>query len=88
MPVWRAGRAYILCNRRYILDNGRHARLVETSLSYGCHKSRRTFMNKLLRAFAMSLATLLMLGMASIPASAHHDDAQGSGVVYEGAGGR
>ena len=45
-------------------------------------------MNKLLRAFAMSLATLLMLGMVSVPASAHHDDAQGSSVVYDGAGGR
>jgi len=45
-------------------------------------------MNKLLRAFAMSLSTLLMLGMVSVPASAHHDDAQGRGVVYDGAGGR
>jgi hypothetical protein len=45
-------------------------------------------MNKLLRAFTVSLATFLMLGMASIPASAHHDDAQGSAVVYDGAGGR
>jgi hypothetical protein len=44
-------------------------------------------MNKLLRAFTVSLATLLMLGLVA-PASAHHDDARGSGVVYEGAGGR
>ena len=45
-------------------------------------------MNKLLKAFTVSLATLLFFGLGSITASAHHDDARGSGVVYEGAGGR
>ena len=45
-------------------------------------------MNKFLRTFTISLATLVLLGMGSISASAHHDDAKGSGVVYEGAGGR
>jgi hypothetical protein len=45
-------------------------------------------MNKLLRAFTIVFSTLVALSVVAVPASAHHDDAQGSGVVYEGAGGR
>ena len=45
-------------------------------------------MNNMLKAFAISFTTVVLLGLGSLPASAHHDDAQGSGVVYEGAGGR
>ena len=43
-------------------------------------------MTKTLKVFTMILATFVILGTGSV--SAHHDDAKGSGVVYEEAGGR
>lgn len=39
-------------------------------------------------AILLAVSAFLMLGALSSTASAHHDDAKGSGVVYEGAGGR
>ena len=45
-------------------------------------------MKTMLKVSALSLATIVFLGMGSVVASAHHDDAKGNGVVYEGAGGR
>jgi hypothetical protein len=45
-------------------------------------------MKTMLKVSILSLATIVFLGMGSVVSFAHHDDANGNGVVYEGAGGR
>lgn len=45
-------------------------------------------MKTIIRALTIVIAVVLLAAATFSPATAHHDDANGSGVVYEGAGGR
>ena len=45
-------------------------------------------MRTLIKALTIVTAAILLSVVTFTPASAHHDDAKGNGVVYEGAGGR
>ena len=45
-------------------------------------------MRTLIKGFTIVIAAILLSVVTFSSASAHHDDAKGSGVVYEGTGGR
>ena len=45
-------------------------------------------MRTVIKALTIVTAAILLTVATFTPVSAHHDDAKGSGVVYEGAGGR
>jgi hypothetical protein len=45
-------------------------------------------MRTIMKALTIVTAAVLLSAATFSPATAHHDDAKGSGVVYEGAGGR
>ena len=72
--------------KTYLLSNGPGVRVMRVWFHIKPKEIRRTLMTKTLKVFTMILATFVILGTGSV--SAHHDDAKGSGVVYEGAGGR
>lgn len=78
--------AYILCNKNLFIKQWTRCALSVSIIQLQPKEIRRTLMTKTLKVFTMILATFAILGTGSV--SAHHDDAKGSGVVYEGAGGR
>lgn len=45
-------------------------------------------MKELRTAIVLAVSAFIMLGSFSSPVLAHHDDAKGSAIVYEGGGGR
>ena len=45
-------------------------------------------MRTTIKVFTIIVTAFMLSAAAFSPATAHHDDAKGSGVVYEGAGGR
>lgn len=45
-------------------------------------------MKGLVSVFVLAIAAFLMIGGVTSSAFAHHDDANGSNIVFEGAGGK
>lgn len=45
-------------------------------------------MKRVLTAILLAVSAFLALDVVTSPALAHHDDAKGSSIVFEGGGGR